>query len=204
MSDPTPAHRPHRTLSLEWLTWGILGLAGLLTAIWLWSCWCSFPSNPWNDIRVAPALALSRGISIYTPADAGPVSTWVYGPLPLLVLAPAGLASTAAGAIQVAGAIHILLRVLVVVLVCLLWPRSVAGGNPVQEVSWQVSGVRRDDYAVAHPLRVEANKRKADVGTRQFVPAGSSAKPMQTAPRTLPGTRRPSGPPRQPAAPKRH
>jgi hypothetical protein len=105
-------------------TWLALGLAGLLTGLWLWSSWCSFPSNPWNDIRVAPAVALHHGISIYTTANEGPVSTWIYGPLPLLLLWPAGLASNATGAIQVAGALHLGLKALPLVLVCLLWPSS--------------------------------------------------------------------------------
>jgi len=123
----TPPQKPADPRSpLSVLTWVSLSVAGLMVATWLWSCWCSFPSNPWNDIRVAPAIALHHGISIYSTAGAGPVSTWIYGPVPLLLLWPAGLASTASGAIQIAGAIHIGLRVLGIVLVCLYWPV----GNP--------------------------------------------------------------------------
>lgn len=103
-------------------TWLILALAGLLTVTWLWSCWCSFPSIPWNDIRVAPAVALHHGISIYSVAGAGPVSTWVYGPMPMLLLWPAGLASSAIGAMETAGAIHIGLTVLTFALTCAFWP----------------------------------------------------------------------------------
>ncbi len=114
------APRPLLTL----LTWVVLSAASLFTALWLWSCWCSFPSNPWNDIRVAPAIALHHGISIYTPAGSGPVSTWVYGPLPLFVMWPAGFATSAAGALEVAGAIHIVLRILVIGVVCWFWPAA--------------------------------------------------------------------------------
>lgn len=32
----------------------------------------------------------------------------------------------------------------------------IAGGTPGLKVSWQVSGVRKDAFAVAHPLAVEA------------------------------------------------
>ena len=34
----------------------------------------------------------------------------------------------------------------------------IAGGHPGQEVSWQVTGVRQDDYAKAHRIVVEENK----------------------------------------------
>lgn len=34
----------------------------------------------------------------------------------------------------------------------------IAGASPGQRVSWQVSGVRQDAYAKAHPIRVEARK----------------------------------------------
>jgi hypothetical protein len=119
-----------------WLTFVTLILAIFLTGTWLWSCWCSFPSIPWNDIRVAPAVALHRGISIYSPVDHGPVSTWIYGPLPLFLLWPAGLASSALGAIEIAGAIHIGFTVLGATLTCLLWP-SETGKAPAMQ-SWHL------------------------------------------------------------------
>jgi hypothetical protein len=62
---------------------------------------------------------------------------------------------------------------------------GIAGGAPEQKVFWQVSGVRKDAYAVAHPLRVETRKSKADQGTLQFVPKGSNAKPMQIGPKAV-------------------
>ncbi len=101
-----------------------LGVASLLIATWLWCCWCSFPANPWNDLRVAPAVAWHHGISIYSSAADGPVSTWIYGPLPLLLMWPAGLATSAAGALQIAGAIHITLTVAALTFTCMLWPAS--------------------------------------------------------------------------------
>ena len=116
-------------------TWISLGCALVLSAVWLWCCWCSFPGIPWNDIRVAPAVALHKGISIYSLANSGPVSTWIYGPLPLLVMWPAGLASNATGAIEVAGAIHILLRVATLILTCCLWPASSRPASRSQD--WQ-------------------------------------------------------------------
>ncbi len=38
----------------------------------------------------------------------------------------------------------------------------IAGGLPGLKVSWQVSGVRHDPYATAHPLVVEQNKQASD------------------------------------------
>lgn len=61
----------------------------------------------------------------------------------------------------------------------------IAGGSPGLEVSWQVTGVHQDDYAKAHPIVVETRKTKAERGTRQFVPKGSSAKRMDLGPRHL-------------------
>ena len=40
----------------------------------------------------------------------------------------------------------------------------IAGGKPGAEVSWQVSGVRRDAYAVKHPIQVEEEKPAAEQG----------------------------------------
>lgn len=59
---------------------------------------------------------------------------------------------------------------------------GIAGGTPGLEVSWQVTGVRQDAYAKAHRIKVETPKSKDDRGTRQFVPANSSAKPMRVGP----------------------
>ena len=41
----------------------------------------------------------------------------------------------------------------------------IAGGTPGLEVSWQVTGVRQDAWARAHPLAVERPKHAAERGT---------------------------------------
>jgi hypothetical protein len=41
----------------------------------------------------------------------------------------------------------------------------IAGGAPVSEVSWQISGVRHDVWAEAHPLQVEQEKPGIERGT---------------------------------------
>ncbi|MFN8194355.1 MAG: hypothetical protein U0R80_08745 [Nocardioidaceae bacterium] len=55
----------------------------------------------------------------------------------------------------------------------------IGGGTPGGKVSWQVTGIRQDDYAQAHPIVVEERKSGSELGTRQFVPAGSKAKAHQ-------------------------
>ncbi len=56
----------------------------------------------------------------------------------------------------------------------------IAGGRAGLKVSWQVTGVRRDDYARAHPVEVEAAKTGEELGTRAYVPEGSRARRMPT------------------------
>lgn len=41
---------------------------------------------------------------------------------------------------------------------------TIAGGTPGLRVSWQVTGVRQDAYALHHPLPVEESKRESDRG----------------------------------------
>ncbi len=79
----------------------------------------------------------------------------------------------------------------------------IAGGSARLKVSWQVTGIRRDDYAKAHPLEVETAKTGDERGTRMFVPAGSGARRMPTGrvrrngrsidPRTAPRPAAPAG-----------
>jgi hypothetical protein len=42
---------------------------------------------------------------------------------------------------------------------------KIAGGTPNSEVSWQVTGIRHDDYANAHRIPVEEEKAQNDKGT---------------------------------------
>lgn len=53
---------------------------------------------------------------------------------------------------------------------------AVGGGTPGSKVSWQVTGIRQDDYAQAHPIIVEETKPAEQRGTRLFVPEGSKAR----------------------------
>lgn len=53
---------------------------------------------------------------------------------------------------------------------------TIAGGKPGAKVSWQVTGIRQDDYAREHPIVVEETKSADEQGTRLFVPKGSKAR----------------------------
>ncbi len=97
-------------------------VAVTLLAAWLWSRYCRFPSIPWNDMRLAPTIALAQGWSAYPTDTAGTINTWMYGPLPLLFHWPASWASTAAGALLVAGALNLALTLVPLALVCFAWP----------------------------------------------------------------------------------
>lgn len=41
---------------------------------------------------------------------------------------------------------------------------AIAGGRPGMKVSWQVTGLRNDAYAKAHPFQVEENKKPSEIG----------------------------------------
>ncbi|MGA7306966.1 MAG: hypothetical protein WBW88_19005 [Rhodothermales bacterium] len=42
---------------------------------------------------------------------------------------------------------------------------SVAGGKPGMEVSWLLTGVRKDPFAETHPVQVEVDKPPDEIGT---------------------------------------
>jgi hypothetical protein len=97
-------------------------LAVLATAIWLWVCWCLFPVSVWNDVRLAPAFALARGVPLYPGETSGAVGTWIYGPLPAMLLWPATQASSAAQALLIADTLNLLFTVGAIAAVCAAWP----------------------------------------------------------------------------------
>ncbi len=104
-------------------------VAGVLLAVWLWSRICRFPAIPWNDMRLAPTIALSQGWPVYPTATDGTISTWMYGPLPLLFFWPASWASSAAGALIIAAWLNVALTVVPLALVCFTWPAADGGAR---------------------------------------------------------------------------
>jgi hypothetical protein len=77
-------------------------------AAWLWTCVCRYPLHDWNELRLAPSLMWTAGINPYPGPAGGPVTTWVYGPVPILLQLPAALATSAVTAIMIAAAINLL------------------------------------------------------------------------------------------------
>ncbi|TVR48415.1 MAG: hypothetical protein EA425_14295 [Puniceicoccaceae bacterium] len=65
----------------------------------------------------------------------------------------------------------------------------IAGGEPGMTVSWQVTAVRHDDYARAHPLVVEAPRTGAAVPVRQRRGGESKSVPAVVPARLTPGDR---------------
>jgi hypothetical protein len=103
--------------------------AGAILAAWFWSRICRFPSIPWNDMRLAPTIALAQGWPVYPTPSGGTINTWMYGPLPLLFFWPASWAGTAAGALMVAAVLNFLLTLVPLALVCFAWPAGEPGSG---------------------------------------------------------------------------
>jgi hypothetical protein len=103
----------------------VLGCAAV--AVWLWVCWCVFPLSVWNDVRLAPSLALLRGENFYPQADFGAVTTWIYGPLPVYLWSPAALAGSPAAALLAAGAINGFLTLAALIATIRWWPAPIDG-----------------------------------------------------------------------------
>lgn len=100
----------------------VLAFAAAVLAVWLWTKFCEFPALAWNDMRLAPTVALSRGLPVYPTAEAGTINTWTYGPLPLLLFWPATWATTPAAALLIAGGMNLLLTLGAIAAVCWAWP----------------------------------------------------------------------------------
>ena len=78
-------------------------IAGLLC---LWTAWCEFPIYSWNEARLVPAFALRDGLNPYPLLGGGPLLTWIYGPVGILINLPATFATSAAGALHVASLVN--------------------------------------------------------------------------------------------------
>lgn len=108
-----PFRRPN-----PWLVATLL----LLGAVWLWLAACRFTGTAWNDIRLVPAFMLAHGEPVYPAPGTGVISTWMYGPLPLVLLWPATQMQTIGGALLVAAGINLLIAVLTLAIACAAWP----------------------------------------------------------------------------------
>ena len=118
-----PATMPGRSVLRLALVAATLGALGCL-----WTAWCEFPFHAWNDIRLAPSFALRHGVNPYPGAGEGPLFTWIYGPVPLLLNLPATFATSALGALQAAWVINTLLLLLPLTVILLGTPELRARG----------------------------------------------------------------------------
>lgn len=133
MTPPPVSPSPADTRRLAALRAGtilVLLLGSALLAIWLWSRFCRFPTQGWNDMRLAPTIALAQGWPVYPTANDGTITTWMYGPLPLLVMWPATWAKSAAEALLIAAGLNQALTLVPLALACCLWPAPAGGGPP--------------------------------------------------------------------------
>ena len=87
----------------------VLFAIGAAACACLWMSWCEFPLYAWNEVRLAPAFALRHGINPYPPLGGGPLSTWIYGPVGIVVNLPATFAASPVGALHIASAINALI-----------------------------------------------------------------------------------------------
>jgi hypothetical protein len=85
------------------------GVAAL--AFRFWTSFCFFPLAEWNSVRLAPTFMLCFGPTPYPGLDTGPLTTWIYGPVPLLLNLPAVLAPDTIAALFTAGIVNLLCAV---------------------------------------------------------------------------------------------
>ncbi|MFA6286466.1 MAG: hypothetical protein WC661_03710 [Opitutaceae bacterium] len=133
------------------------GLAVCAAGLWLWLCFCLFPLSAWNDVRLEPSFLLARGLPVYPSPNIGAVTTWIYGPLPVLLLWPATFAHDTASALLTGGAINLFFTAGVVALVCACSPAKLGVCERVLAFAtcvalWPAASfqyIQADNYAVA-------------------------------------------------------
>jgi len=91
------------------VTAALLGLAAVAVGAWWWGCLCLFSTGGWNAVRLAPSFMWHAGVNPYPGPLDGPVTTWIYGPLPILLEWPATLTHDAAAALLAGGVISLAL-----------------------------------------------------------------------------------------------
>ena len=96
----------------------------------LWYCLCAFPAQEWNDMRLRVTFLLFDGLPLYPGLNAGPITTWMYGPVLPCLLFPATLGSTIDSALLIAGALNAGLLLSAFIFTTLLWPQPVNNRRP--------------------------------------------------------------------------
>ncbi|HYC73094.1 MAG TPA: hypothetical protein VEB66_17920 [Opitutaceae bacterium] len=111
-----------------------LAAGTVLVALWLWRCWCIFPLHPWNELRLQPSFLLADGGAVYAGPAGGPATTWIYGPLPVLLFWPATWAGDAASALLAGAALNLLYVVGPLVAFCVAAPGEAGAGQRILAV----------------------------------------------------------------------
>ncbi len=118
------------------VAWVILSAALVAVALRFWSAWCYFLLQDWNSVRLAPAFMLRHGPTPYPGLEGSPVTTWIYGPVPLLLNLPATLASSTSSALGIAGALNLLFVVIPVFVIA--WAARLPASTSDRLVSWSI------------------------------------------------------------------
>jgi len=100
----------------QWLRLG-LALPSLFCMLLLAAGSVAFAqSDPWSFIRLAPAIAQSRGTPLYHPEGRGPLLGWSYGPVMPLINLPLGVLSDPSVALAASSLISLTVLLLPVLL----------------------------------------------------------------------------------------
>src|SRR6266404_382639 len=83
----------------------------------------------WNDARLAPTIGLTKGYSLYYPADDGPVLNTIYPPVTALSYLPAAMAHTPTGALLMAATLSLFYYSVPVLVLCLVFARRLDGSS---------------------------------------------------------------------------
>jgi len=104
----------------------LLAVAVTVVIFRLWTSFCFFPLPDWNTLRLTPTFMIRFGAEAYPGLHDGALTTWIYGPVPLLLNLPATLAAGVVPAVLIAASINLLVAILPVVLA--VWTLSLGTG----------------------------------------------------------------------------
>jgi hypothetical protein len=85
--------RRERSVLDRWMA-ASLPLFSVIVASSIVKVFLDAPSRKWNPIRLAPAVSLVHGYTLYYPQETGPVTGNIYAPFSSIAYLPATLAST--------------------------------------------------------------------------------------------------------------
>lgn len=100
-----------RTADENGLHRALLSMAPLLAScalIMLLERIAAAPMFEWNEAKLAPVVAMTRGYDLYQDPDTGVMTGWIYGPVAALLLLPAALGQTPTGVMAIGVAINLL------------------------------------------------------------------------------------------------